>query len=183
MMNSKMNIDTNLSPSFLLSLLVVTLFIVLVTNQAQASERKLTFAVSGVVASVKIKTGEHVKAGSVLAVLDLVPFSAAKRSADAASISAKLILDLSKVRVKQVRELFDALSTSQEEVEKVKIEHANAMSGYQATKSNAEIATWNLQRATLKAPFSGTVSAILGYPGMVINTNAGSPTIVIISTK
>jgi multidrug resistance efflux pump len=82
-----------------------------------------------------------------------------------------------------VRELFDALSTSQEEVEKVKIEHAKAMSGYQAAKSNAEIATWNFQRATLKAPFSGTVFAILGYPGMVINTNAGSPPIVIISTK
>ena len=183
MMDFKMNFGTSLSHRFLPCFLVMTLFTFLMSNQAQASERKLAFAVSGVVAFVKVQTGEHVKAGSVLAVLDLVPFSAAKRSTDAASTSAKLILDLSKVRVRQVRELFDALSTSQEEVEKAEIAHANALSGYQSAISHAEIATWNLQRASLKSPFTGTVSAIPGYPGMVINTNAGSPTIVTINAK
>jgi|GEM_PF-1125243 len=182
-MDCKMNIGTSLSLRLIPAVLVVMLIMGLISNQAQAAERKLTFAVSGVVASVKVKSGEQVKAGSVLAVLDLIPFNAAKRAADVASTSAKLILDLSKVRVKQVRELFDALSTSQEEVEKAQIAHANALSIYQSAKYNAQIATWNLQRATLKSPFNGTVSATPGYPGMVINTNAETPTIVIINAQ
>ena len=174
-MNSKMNIGISLS----LGLLVMALF----ANQAKAGEHKLTFAVSGVVASVKVKTGDQVKVGTVLAVLDLIPFNAAKRSTDAASALAKLILDLSEVRLKQAHELFDALSTSGEEVERVKITHAKALLGSLDAKSQAQVAAWRLQQATLKASFSGTISAIPGYPGMVINTNVGNQFVVVVNRK
>ena len=108
-MNSKMNIGISLSLCLLPGLLVMTLL----TNQAKAGEHKLTFAVSGVVASVKVKTGDQVKVGTVLAVLDLIPFNAAKRSTESAFTLAKLILGLSEVRLKQTNELFDALSKNQ----------------------------------------------------------------------
>ena len=179
MINTKMNIGISLSRCLLLGLLVMTLF----TNQAKAVEHKLTFAVSGVVASIKVKTGDEVKVGTVLAVLDLTPFNAVKRSTDAVSSLAKLILGLSEVRLKQAHALFDALSTSGEEVERAEIEHAKALSGYQDAISQAEIVAWRLQQATLKAPFSGTVSAIPGYPGIVINTNVGNQSVVVINRK
>ena len=178
-MNSKMNIGVSLSLCILRGLLVMALF----TNQAKASEQKLTFAVSGIVASVNVKTGDQVKVGTVLAVLDLVPFNAAKRSTDAAATLAQLILGLYEVRLKQAHELFDALSTSGEEVEKVKIIHARALSGSQDARSQAEVAAWRLQQATLKAPFSGTISAIPGYAGMVINTNVGNQFVVVVNRK
>ena len=178
-MNSKMNIGISLSLCLLPGLLVMTLL----TNQAKAGEHKLTFAVSGVVASVKVKTGDQVKVGTVLAVLDLIPFNAAKRSTESAFTLAKLILGLSEVRLKQTNELFDALSTSGEEVERVKITHAKAFSGSQDARSQAEVAAWRLQQATLKAPFSGIISAIPGYPGMVINTNVGNQFVVVVNRK
>ncbi len=163
-------------------LLVMASFLSLGASGAQAGERKLAFAVSGVVESIKVKAGDKVTAGSVLAVLDQTPFKAHKRAADVAAASTKLIVDLAAVKLNQMRELFDALSTSQEEVEKAAIAHANALSSYESANSKAEIAAWRLARASLVAPFAGTVSAVPGYPGMVINTYAGSATVVVINT-
>jgi RND family efflux transporter MFP subunit len=175
----KMNILRNLSLYLLPNLLVVALF----TNQVKAAEHNLTFAVSGVVASVKVKIGDQVKAGTVLAVLDLTPFKAARRSTEAASNFAKLILAFSKRRLKHAQELFDALSISGEELEKAKIEYAKALSGYQDAKSEAEIATWRLQHATLKAPFNGKISAVPGYPGTVIKNTVGNQYVVTVDRK
>jgi len=165
-----------------LSCLVLTLLFSLSITQGQAGERKLSFAVSGVVATLNVRPGDRVTAGTVLAVLDQSPFKSRKRAADASATAAKLIVELAEVKRAQVQELFDALSTSQEEVDKVAIEHAHAVSAFEAAKSKAEIATWRLQRSSLTSPFSGTVSAVAGYPGMVINTYAGSQPVVIINT-
>ena len=103
-----------------------------------------------------------------------------KRSTEAKSNLSKLMLDFSEVRLKQAQALFDALSTSGEELEKVKIEYAKALSDYQNARSQVEIATWRLQQATLKAPFPGIVSAIPGYPGIVIDTSVGNQTVVVV---
>jgi len=165
-----------------LSLLVLALFLSLGASGAQAGERKLAFAVSGVVETLKVKVGDKVAVGRVLAVLDPTPFKARKRAADVAAASAKLIVDLALVKLEQMRELFDALSTSQEEVEKAEIAHANALTSYENAKAKAEIAAWRLARASLLTPFAGTVSAVPGYPGMIVNTYAGSPAVVVVKT-
>ncbi len=165
-----------------LSLLVLTSFLSLGASGVQAGERKLAFAVSGVVETLKVKVGDKVAAGSVLAVLDQTPMKSRKRAADVATASARLIVDLAAVKLNQMRELFDALSTSQEEVERAEIAHANALTNYETAKSKAEIAAWRLSRASLVTPFAGTVSAVPGYPGMVINTYAGSPTVMVVNT-
>lgn len=170
----------NTCKSFFLWLILGLLLVPLSTNQSKASEHNLTFAVSGVVASIKVKIGDQVKVGTVLAILDLTPFNAVERSTEAASTLAKLMLDISEVRLKQAQELFDALSTSGEEVEKAEIEYAKALAVYQNAKSQNEIASWRMQQATLRAPFPGTISAIPGYPGIVINTSAGNQAIVVV---
>lgn len=158
-------------------------FLLSMETSAQAAERKLSFAVSGVVASVKVKSGETVNVGSVLANLDQTTFVARKNAADAALDTARLVLQLAEVKAQQVRELFDALSTSQEEVDEAETALANARSGFEAAKSRVEIAGWRLRQATLTAPFSGTVSSVPGYPGMVVNTYAGTQTVIVVNTK
>lgn len=161
-----------------LSLTLLALLLFLGSNSAQAAERRLSFGVSGIVAALKVKRGDSVKAGTVLAVLDQTTFKARKRAADADVVAGRLIVELAAAKLNQMRELFDALSTSQEEVEKAEIGHAHALSGYEKAKSKAEIAAWRLQRATLRSPFAGTVSAVPGFPGMVINTYAGIQAVV-----
>ncbi len=165
-----------------LLLLVLTAFLGLGASTAEAGDRKLAFAVSGVVETLNVKAGDKIAAGSVLARLDQTPFKARKRAADVAAASAKLIVDLAAVKLEQMRELFDALSTSQEEVEKAEIAHANALASYESAKAKAEIAAWRLARASLVAPFAGTVSAVPGYPGMVVNIYAGSSAVVVVKT-
>jgi multidrug resistance efflux pump len=135
---------------------------------AHAAEHVLAFAVSGVVAEVKVKVGDAVEAGQALVVLDARPFEARKRAADAAQKATRIVLDVANLRLKQVQELFDALSTSAEQVELAKIAQAQAMQAHEAAKAEAELAAWAQERATLSAPFGATVSAVPGYEGQVV---------------
>ena len=175
-MVSKMNTRKSLILCFMSGLLLLPLS----ANQANAAEHDLTFAVSGVVESIKVKIGDQVKVGTVLAILDLTTFNAVKRSTEATRTSAKVMLGFAEVKMKQAQELFDALSTSGEEVERAEVEYAKAFSDYQNARSQDEIANWRLQRATLKAPFSGIVSAVPGYPGIVVDISASNQTVVVI---
>lgn len=162
---------------------LVSAFILMTVPEASAGERKLSFAVSGVVASVKVQAGQTVQKGSVLAVLDQTLFMAHKQAADAAAASAKLIHDLAEVKVGQVRDLFDALSTSQEEVDKAETLYAQSRSDYEAARYKAELASWELRHSTLRARFAGTVSGVRGYPGLVVNPVAGNLTVVVINAR
>ena len=166
--------------SLLFDFLVVFFVLIFSIEQAKAEEYGLSFAVPGVVSSVNVKVGDEVRVGTVLAVLDLIPFNADKRAAEATFDLAKLIFINSEVKLEQAQKLFDALSTSGEELENAKIEHARALSSYEVAKSQVEIATWRLQQASLKSPFIGIVTAIPGYPGIVVyNDGKGEPIIVV----
>jgi len=162
-------------------LLVLAWFVLAGATQALAVERKLTFAVSGVVQSLKVKPGDAVKAGTILAVLDQTPFQARKQAADARASSARLIFEQTQVKRDQVRELYESLSASQEDVDKAEVAHANAKADFEVAQSKADISAWRLRRASLTSPFSGTVTAVPGYPGMVLNTYAGGQTVVIVN--
>lgn len=155
----------------------------LTLSTAQAAERALSFPVGGVVAAVKVKSGQHVQAGDVLAVLDLRTFEAAKRAADVARKATKTIFELADVRYNQTKELFDALSTSAENVETAQIERARALMAFEDANRDAVLAQWNLERATLKAPFSGTVSAVPGYSGQVVSTMSSPIDVVVINSE
>ena len=155
--------------------------LMLLPSLSQAADRALGFAVSGVVAEVKVKAGDAVNTGDVLAVLDLAPFEARKRAADAAVKATKTILGLAELRLQQTQELFDALSTSAENVELAETAQANAQMAYENARRDAALASWALTRATLKAPFAGTVAATPGYAGQVVNLNAGTAAVVVVS--
>ena len=165
----------------LLVLAAVLAFAVPATSWA--ADRALGFAVSGVVASVDVKAGDAVKAGDVLARLDPVPFQADKRAADAAVKASKTIFDLADLRYTQTKELFDALSTSAENVEIAETARAQALMDLESARAAAARAAWALNRASLKAPFPGTIAATPGYPGLVVNVQAGTPTVVVVATE
>ncbi|HEY9078970.1 efflux RND transporter periplasmic adaptor subunit [Magnetovibrio sp.] len=147
-----------------------------------AAERALSFAVSGVVAEIKVHAGDTVQKGDVLATLDVTTFAAKKRAADEAVKASQVIFELADRRLSQVQELFDALSTSAENVELAETTQANAKMALENARAAQTVATWQLARATLKAPFAGTVSATPGYAGQVVNLNAETAAVVVLST-
>jgi len=147
---------------------------------AGAGERALTLPVRGVVAEVLVKRGQPVKAGAVLARLDRRPFEARSRAA-AARLAARVAdLEFASRNRKRIKQLFDDLSTSGEELEKADTELARAKARHARAKARVAMWAWRLERATLRATGAGTVKSVPGYPGMVIDSRAGITPVVII---
>lgn len=160
----------------------VMVFAMILPSTSWAADRALSFAVSGVVADIKVQPGASVAQGDVLAVLDLAPFQARAQAADAAVKASKVILDVAARRLKQTQELFDALSTSAEQVELAQTTQAEAKMVYENARRDAALAAWKLDRATLKAPTAGTVNSIPGFVGQVVNLNAETVAVVVVNT-
>ncbi len=151
--------------------------------QAQAGERSLAFPVRGVVAEVLVSAGKTVAKGAPLARLDPRPFKAHLDSAQAGLKSAEKVLGYALQNRNDVRQLFDDLSTSGEALEKAEIRLAKAEAALAKAKAYAEIAAWEMEKATLRAPAPGTVKALRGYAGMVVDPRAGITPVIILSTK
>ncbi|MHA1597918.1 MAG: efflux RND transporter periplasmic adaptor subunit [Alphaproteobacteria bacterium] len=145
-----------------------------------AAERALSFGVSGVVAEVRVKSGDAVAKGAVLAVLDKRPLAAKKQAADARVASARVLLKLSQQRFKQLQELYDALSASAEQVEKSEITFVNARADLAEAVAKAAVCAWNLEHASLTAPSAGTIARVPGYTGQVVTTHGTAPQPVVV---
>jgi len=181
-MNSNDRTSKSSRVGYAMRTLLIAALISVLPATSWAADRALSFAVSGVVAEIKVQAGASVKKGEILAVLDLTPFQAKKRAADAAVKAGKTIFDLADLRLTQMRELFDALSTSAENVELAETAQAKAMIAYENARAAQTLAAWKLNRATLKAPFAGTIAAIPGYAGQVVNVNAENAPVAVINT-
>jgi RND family efflux transporter MFP subunit len=152
------------------------------SSPARAAERKLAFPVAGVIEKVMVRSGQTVKAGAPLAVLDLAPLKALKDAADAQVRAAARKLTFATRNRDRAQQLFDDLSTSAEELEKTELTLIQAIADKVRAGAEAEIAAWNLNRATLRAPSSGTVHSVPGYAGMVVNPSAAITPVVVLSS-
>lgn len=157
--------------------------ILLWSATAEAAGRKLAFPVAGVVEKIMVKTGQTVKAGAALAVLDLRPFAARARAAAENLLAAENTNKFANENHQRVKQLFDDLSTSTEELEKAQVLLFKAQAGLAKAKSAAVISKWELERATLRAPEAGTVAVVPGYPGMVVNPLAAITPVVILDMQ
>jgi len=149
---------------------------------AQAAERGLAFAVAGVVSEILVKPGQTVSAGQPLARLDLRPFAARKKAADQSLLAAGSAHKFATDSLTRVKQLFDDLSTSGEELEKAETGLFKARAGLAEAKAHAAVMAWELERATLRAARAGMVKAIPGYPGLVVNPQAQITPVVVVET-
>ncbi len=157
--------------------------LLLCAGTARAGESKLAFAVPGVVAEVMVKAGQAVVAGAPLARLDALPFAARNKATVARRKAAAASLDWAVRNRDRVKELFDDLSTSGEELEKAEDALIKAKALHAEAIAHADIAEWRLRRATLRAPAAGTITLVPGYAGMVVNPLSANPTIAVLQTK
>ncbi len=148
-----------------------------------AGERALTFVVPGVVAEVLVKRGQKVAAGAVLARLDARPLEARKRAAEARLKAAAVGLELATRHRARIKQLFDDLSTSGEELERADLALAQARAMHARARARVDLAAWRLDRATLRASGSGIVKAVPGYPGMVVDSRARITPVVVLEVR
>ncbi len=162
------------------ALVLISILVTGMMNPAWAAERKLAFAVGGVVEQVLVRVGQKVEAGAPLARLDPRPFQSHRKASTVILKSAATELRIFEKKRQQEQELYDDLSTSRETLEAAVVAEAKVRASHAKAQARADSAAWRLERATLRAPATGTVRAVPGYRGMVVNPNAAIVPVVIL---
>ncbi len=118
---------------------------------------ELGIPVSGVVAEVKVQPGERVRKGQPLVVLDLRPFKAAVRRAEAQVTRLAAAAAEAEREAGRAQELYDRTLLSQHELEVANIARTDAVSQRVAAEAGLQEARIALDYATLEAPFDAIV--------------------------
>lgn len=134
---------------------------------ATTTQMKLSFKTGGIVNRLNVREGEAVKAGEVLAVLDL---SEIRAQVNQAEIGLE----------KSIRDMNRARNLFQDSVVTLE-QYQNAESAYELARSQKQIADFNLQYSSIKAPADGKILKILVETNEVIGP--GYPAIVFASTE
>ena len=111
-------------------------------NLLPSAEKSLTFRVSGTVAEVKIKVGDRVKAGDVLAKLDTLDFDSAIRDATYTLEQARLALQ----KAQRKAESGTDLAIAAQSLEAARLGLVSAQGSYSSTLLSSNIAV-DLQKA------------------------------------
>lgn len=118
---------------------------------------ELRFAENGVIKTIKVKNGDYVKAGGVIATLDKT--ATEHQLAEAQQQYRKAVIDFEDALIG-----FGYTSADTLRIPADKLKIAYTRSGFMAAKSALRQAQHKLDNCTMKAPFSGCVANILNYP-------------------
>ena len=138
--------------------------------------------IAGAVLETRAEQGQHVDKGTILARIDDATLEAAVLSAKAGVTTAQNSVDLNKRQVDRNESLIKAGAIAERDVEIVR----NQLSAAQAQLANAQAQLANaekqLSKATIRAPFSGIVSARQVSAGDVVQVGGALFTVVNPST-
>jgi RND family efflux transporter MFP subunit len=135
---------------------------------APSHEADIGFKTPGRVASIRVKVGDRVRQGTVLAALDAREAAAQAAAAEAQAQATEAQLALAQDADRRMAAIVSA--GSQAEVAGVQTRQQRALAEAQrdAARAQATLAKTNLTNQTLVAPFAGTVSrAPTGAGGVV----------------
>lgn len=134
---------------------------------ATSTEMKLSFKTGGIISELSAGEGKAVRAGEILAVLDLSEIRAQV-------MQAEIGLEKALRDKNRARNLYqDSVVTLEQ--------YQNAVSAYELAKSQKQIADFNLQHSSIKAPTDGKIMKVLVETNEVIGP--GYPAILFASTE
>ena len=118
----------------------------------------LSFAVGGTVEEVKVKLGEDVEKGQVLAELDRQPFVLKVRDAEAELSKAEAIVVERRANYERYVALYESNNASKAELDEARASFDSAKSQVKAAEAQLGLARRDLRKTKLRAPFNGTIS-------------------------
>ncbi len=119
----------------------------------------LSTPVSGVVASVPVKTGQQVKQGQVLLALDDRRLRAERERARAQVERLQLTVEEAEREFARSQELYERTVISVRDLQLAEIDLAMARADHAAANAELTSARVDLEHSTLRAPFDGIVLA------------------------
>lgn len=127
---------------------------------APARDVDLAFEASGRLAAVRVKAGDHVKRGEVLATLDTVEAAAQVQAAAAQVRAAEAQLALADDAERRVRGMVDAGAAPEANGVQVVQQRALAVAQLDGARAQLALARAALGNHTLAAPFAGFVTRV-----------------------
>jgi RND family efflux transporter MFP subunit len=150
------------------------------TLDAQQSA-SLGFKVGGKIGSLKVKVGDQVRLGALLATLDATE-AGAQAAASAAQVrAAEAQLALAQDGERRTQAMVQSGSFSEASGVQSTQQRALALAQLDAAKAQASLARVSLGNHTLTAPFAGTVTRVPDGIGAVVGP--GEPLFEIVNTK
>src|SRR3954469_5196045 len=148
---------------------------------AAEQSASLGFKVPGKIGSLKVKVGDQVRAGALLATLDATE-AGAQAAASAAQVrAAEAQLALAQDGERRTQAMVQSGSFSKASGVQSTQQRALALAQLDAAKAQASLARVSLGNHTLTAPFAGTVTRVPDGIGEVVGP--GAPLFEIVNTK
>jgi len=148
---------------------------------AAEQSASLGFKVGGKIGSLKVKVGDQVKAGALLATLDATE-AGAQAAASAAQVrAAEAQLALAQDGERRTQAMVQSGSFSEASGVQSAQQRALALAQLDAAKAQSSLTRVSLGNHTLTAPFAGTVTRVPDGIGEVVGP--GTPLFEIVNTK
>jgi RND family efflux transporter MFP subunit len=138
---------------------------------------QLSFRVNGTLTKVKVKRGDTVKKGQLLASLDESDIKVQLAQAQANASSARSQRDQARSSLRRVEKLYASGAATRSDYDNAKAQLRTAGSQYSASNQAAKQARNSLKYAQLKAPFGGVVNTVNVRVGETVGP--GAPVLVI----
>jgi len=126
---------------------------------------ELGFTLSARLASRPVEVGDRVAAGQELARVDGREYALASRAAQAAVAELGIRLAQAERDLQRVQDLVDARAATTEELERTAAATAALEAAFDASQARFAETRRLVEESTLRAPFSGTVTAVGPEPG------------------
>ncbi len=137
-----------------------------------ARESDLAFKVSGRLATVRVKLGDHVRAGESLASLEALEAEAQLKAAEAQVRAAEAQLALADDLQHRNATLLDKGAASQQSGVTSSQQRALAAAQLDGARAQRDLAASTLRNHVLTAPFSGVVTKVPPGPGAIVAPGA-----------
>ena len=132
-------------------------------------ESDLSFDAPGRLAAIKVRLGEHVSQGEVLATLDAQQAQAQVQAAEAQVRAAEAQLALADDNAGRTEKLLQTGVASQASGVQSSQQRSLATAQLDGARAQLALARVSLQHHALTAPFSGSVTRVPAGPGAIVN--------------
>jgi RND family efflux transporter MFP subunit len=130
--------------------------------------------VSGMVTKILVRSGDHVKAGALLMVIDPHLQMATVDSARATERQKKALYDYNAVEIERQRKLFEAGVTSRDAYDQAQQSFGNTKADYQSAVELRKAQEEQLAYYSIRAPFDGIVGDVPVHVGDYVSPSSAT---------
>jgi macrolide-specific efflux system membrane fusion protein len=144
------------------------------------AEVRVGSQVSGIVETLNVTVGSHIRAGEVIAKIDSRPLEARVAQARAEVAVAERDVRRAEIELARARRLDEGQLIPRQQFEDASLSVDEAKARLAKAVSDADVVATDLSYAVIRAPISGTVSSVSTQEGETVAASFAAPTFVTI---